>query len=322
VTTYLYGDRGSTQAVAAWKDAEATGLAIDQAIVRLPLRTPARPRLHDNLSPGDMLVVDELGALGDTYQEIVDAVRELMRRKVSLRSVEDNLIFNGLVDSAAEQASRDALIAYVAATTIDRNAARRAAQTRAALLVEKPAEQWEGKAGRLQFRVIAGQLAAFAAAIYLLGFIGPGHRRDDAPNVRSETFLAERNRALSLPPAQQEATEESAGARHLQPRSDAYAAMIAAADDNRKNAKALGLSPQQQRLAYETVVNWRSARIGNSDFKAEIGATVPRRARLSIFPRKLVAQAPGLRDYRFVVRDQLVAVVDPATRQVIGLLND
>lgn len=321
MTTYLYGDRGSTQAVAAWKEAEATGLAIDQAIVRLPLRTAARPRLHDNLSAGDMLVVDELGAFGDTYQEIVDAVRELMRRKVSLRSVEDNLIFNGLVDSATEQASRDALVAYVAATTIDRNAARRAARTRAALLVEKPAEQWEGKAGRLQFRVVAGQLAAFATAIYLLGFIGPGHRRDE-PAVRSETFLAERNRALSVPPAQQEASGESAGARHLQPRSDAYAAMIAAADDNKKNAKALGLSPQQRRLAYETVVNWRSARIGNSDFKAEIGATVPRRARLATFPRRLVAQAPTLRDYRFVVRDQRVAVVDPATRQVIGLLND
>ncbi|WP_424363310.1 DUF1236 domain-containing protein [Methylocystis parvus] len=321
MTTYLYGDRGSTQAVAAWKAAEATGLAIDQAIVRLPLRKPARLRIQDNLSPGDMLVVDELGALGEDYQEIVDAVRELMRRKVSLRSIEDNLIFNGLIDSAAEQASRDALIAYVAATTIDRNAARRAARTRAALLVEKPAEQWEGKAGRLQFRVIAGQLAAFAAAVYLLGFLGPGHRRDP-PDVRSETFLAERNRALSAPPALQETTEESAGARHLQSHSDAYAAMIAAADENKKNAKALGLSPQQQRLAYETVVNWRSARIGNADFKPEIGATVPRRARLAIFPRRLVAQAPGLRDYRFVVRDQRVAVVDPATRQVVGLLTD
>ncbi|WP_442756463.1 DUF1236 domain-containing protein [Methylocystis sp. JAN1] len=319
MTTYLYGDRGSTQAVAAWKEAEATGLAIDQAIVRPPRRSAVRPRLHDDLSPGDMLVVDELGALGETYQEIVDATRELMRRKVLLRSMEDNLIFNGLLDTASEQASRDALIAHVAATAMDRKTARRAAQTRAALLVENPAEQWEGKAGRLQIRVIAGQLAAFAAAVYLLNFIGPGAHRRDIPDARSETFQAERNRALTLPPTRLETQEANAGARHLYARSDPYAV---AADESRKNAATLGLSPQQRRLAYQTVVDWRSARVRSQDFKAEIGAIAPRRAHLAIFPRKLVAQAPSLRDYRFVVSDRRIAIVDPATRQVVGILDE
>jgi hypothetical protein len=313
VTTYLYGDRGSTQAIAAWKVAEATGLAIDQAILPRPARTPARLRLHDNLSTGDILVVNELGALGESYEEIVDTARELMRRKVLLRSLEDNLLFDGLAETSPEQASRDALIAYVAATTMDRKAARRAAQTRAALLVENPSEQWEERAGGLQFRVIAGQIAAFAAIVYILGLVAPGSHRREIPNVASETFQARQNRALLLPPAE----DEKEDARHLMARPAPYAYATAAPSQN-----ALGLSAQQQRLAYETVVNWRSARVRSRALDAGTGATVTRRSPLATFPHGLVAQAPSLRNYRFFVHDKRVVIVDPGTRQVVAVLKE
>jgi hypothetical protein len=313
VTTYLYGDRGSTQAVAAWKEAEATGLAIDQAILPRPARTPARLRLHDNLSSGDILVVNELGTLGDSYEEIVDTARELMRRRVLLRSLEDNLLFDGLAETSAEQASRDALIAYVAATTMDRKAARRAAQTRAALLVENPSEKWEERAGHLQFRVIAGQIAAIAAIVYLFGLIAPGSHRREIPDVASETFQARQNRALILAPAK----DETGDARHLVAHPAPYAAATTAPSQN-----AIGLSAQQRRLVYETVVNWRSARVKSRAFDAGIGATVPRRARLAAFPHGLVAQAQSLRDYRFVVHEKRVVIVDPGTRQVVAALNE
>jgi DNA invertase Pin-like site-specific DNA recombinase len=322
VTTYLYGDRGSTQAVAAWKDAEAAGVAIDQAILRRPIQGRARLlRLHDNLAPGDTLVIDELGALGETYQEIVDAVRELMRRKVLLRSMEDNLIFDGLAVRPGEQASRDALIAYVAATAMDKKAARRAAQTRQAMLAEKPPEQWEEQAGRLQFRVIAGQLAAFAVAIYLLGGLLPASHRREAPRLGSETLQARQSRAASplTPPRSMQG--QSVTIARPAPALGRDQASAAASDRNRSGPAPLGLSQAQARQAYATVANWRSARLDSPGFNAEIGAQAPPQAHLAIFPRRLVARLPALRGYKFVVAGQRVAVVDPATRKVVAVVN-
>ncbi|QGM96277.1 DUF1236 domain-containing protein [Methylocystis parvus] len=315
MTTYLYGDRKTTELVAAWKEAEAEGVAIDQAIAPLPLRKRARLRLHGELSPGDLLVVDDLGTLGETYQEIVDAVRELMRRKVLLRSMVDNLVFDGAADRPAEQASRDALVGYVAAAAMDRKSARRAAQTRCAILAEKPPEAWEGEAGRLQFRVIAGQIAAFAVAVYLLGGLVPASHRREPPAPLSSAIQSRADVATDLPARPQ-----------LRP-ANADAETRSASDQPAEIAKPtsapepLNLSLAQARRTYATVARWRSARLQDPAFKAEIGATAPPEARLATFPRRLVARQRNLRGYKFVVADKRVAVIDPATRQVVAVVN-
>jgi len=321
VTTYLFGDRGSRQAVAIkWKEAEAEGVAIDQAIVR---RAPhaLETRVDAALRPGDTLVVQELGCLGENYQEIAAAAHALMRRRVVLRSMEDNLVFDGAAGSLTDQASRDALIAHVAAAAAARKAALRAAQTRRTAVHTPPEELWKGQAGRLQFGVVAGQLATLGAAVLLLSFILPASHRRDIPTA---TFEARQARLASLARLPSEGPAKQSEMDPANLRESTPAASDSGPPerpDLSGHAAAFGLTPEEQRRAYAAVAEWRSARVRDPAFKADVGAVVPRPARLAVFPRRLVAQLPKLRGYRFVVAEARVAVVDPATRQIVGLLN-
>lgn len=53
--------------------------------------------------------------LGRNYQDVTDTIRELMRRGVVVRTVINNMTFDGSTTDPMQEAVRDALIAFMAA---------------------------------------------------------------------------------------------------------------------------------------------------------------------------------------------------------------
>jgi len=104
--------------------AEAAGFKIDRVVsdngvsgvsTRLAER-PEGKRLFDILRSGDTLVVRWVDRLGRNYSDVCDTIREFMRRGVVIRTVINGLTFDGATKDPMQQAVRDALIAFMAAT--------------------------------------------------------------------------------------------------------------------------------------------------------------------------------------------------------------
>jgi DNA invertase Pin-like site-specific DNA recombinase len=104
--------------------AEAAGFVIDEVIedkgqsgvtTKLLERDGGR-RLRDKLRAGDTLVVRWVDRLGRDYRDVTDNIREFMRMGVTVRTVINNMTFDGATKDPMQQAVRDALIAFMAAT--------------------------------------------------------------------------------------------------------------------------------------------------------------------------------------------------------------
>ena len=77
---------------------------------------PAGKRLFDMLRAGDTLVVRWVDRLGRNYIDVVDTIREFMRRGAIIKTVINGMTFDGSTTDPMQQAVRDALIAFMAAT--------------------------------------------------------------------------------------------------------------------------------------------------------------------------------------------------------------
>jgi len=104
--------------------AEAAGFKIDEVVADhgvsgISTRLDERPqghRLFDILRAGDTLVVRWVDRLGRNYADVCDTIRIFMRRGVVIRTVINGLTFDGATKDPMQQAVRDALIAFMAAT--------------------------------------------------------------------------------------------------------------------------------------------------------------------------------------------------------------
>jgi DNA invertase Pin-like site-specific DNA recombinase len=116
--------------------ARAAGFAIDEVVADngvsgLSTRLTERPegrRLYDKLRAGDILVVRWVDRLGRNYEDVCDTIRHFMRRGVVIRTVINNFKFDGATKDPMQQAVRDALIAFMAATAQAQAEATKAAQ--------------------------------------------------------------------------------------------------------------------------------------------------------------------------------------------------
>jgi putative DNA-invertase from lambdoid prophage Rac len=104
--------------------ARAAGYTFDEVVadhgvsgvsVKMQDRPQGR-RLFDLLRPGDTLVVRWVDRLGRNYQDVTDTIRLFMRRGVTIRTVINAMEFNGQPKDPMQEAVRDALIAFMAAT--------------------------------------------------------------------------------------------------------------------------------------------------------------------------------------------------------------
>jgi putative DNA-invertase from lambdoid prophage Rac len=104
--------------------AEAAGYRLDEIVADhgvsgLSTTLHERPegrRLFDLLRAGDTLVVRWVDRLGRNYADVTDTIREFMRRGVVIRTVINGMVFDGATKEPIQQAVRDALIAFMAAT--------------------------------------------------------------------------------------------------------------------------------------------------------------------------------------------------------------
>src|SRR5712672_2539929 len=98
--------------------AEAAGFKIDkvlsdEGVSGISTRLAERPegkRLFDMLRSGDTLVVRWVDRLGRHYTDVVDTIRDFMRRGVIIRTVINSMVFDGSTTDPMQQAVRDALI--------------------------------------------------------------------------------------------------------------------------------------------------------------------------------------------------------------------
>ena len=104
--------------------AEAAGFKIDRVVAdhgvsgvsTLFAERPNGKRLFDMLRQGDTLLVRWVDRLGRNYSDVRDTIQEFMRRGVVVRTVIDGLTFDGATKDPMQQAVRDALIGFLAAT--------------------------------------------------------------------------------------------------------------------------------------------------------------------------------------------------------------
>ncbi|MCK1330244.1 recombinase family protein [Bradyrhizobium sp. CW9] len=104
--------------------AEAAGFKIDRVVADhgvsgISTHLADRPegkRLFDILRSGDTLLVRWIDRLGRNYGDVCDTIRQFMRQGIVIRTVINGLVFDGATKDPMQQAVRDALIAFMAAT--------------------------------------------------------------------------------------------------------------------------------------------------------------------------------------------------------------
>ncbi len=118
------------------KQARDAGFAIDRVVADhgvsgVSIRLVERPegkRLFDMLRAGDVLVVRWVDRLGRNYTDVTETIREFMRRGVVIKTIINRMTFDGATTDPMQQAVRDALIAFMAASAQAQAEATKAAQ--------------------------------------------------------------------------------------------------------------------------------------------------------------------------------------------------
>jgi len=153
--TVLYARVSTTDQTAAHQrtQAETAGFHIDHVVTdegvsgvstRLADRPQGR-RLFDMLRRGDTLVVRWVDRLGRNYTDVTETIRELMHRGVIVRTVINAMTFDGATKDPIQQAVRDALIGFMAATAEAQAEATKAAQRAG---IDMAREDGDGYRGR------------------------------------------------------------------------------------------------------------------------------------------------------------------------------
>lgn len=133
--------------------AEQAGFKIDEVIADhgisgVSTRLADRPegkRLFDKLRAGDTLVVRWVDRLGRDYSDVTDTIRTFMRKGVVVRTVINNMTFDGATADPIQQAVRDALIAFMAATAQAQAEATKVAQKAGIAAAKADARKYRGK---------------------------------------------------------------------------------------------------------------------------------------------------------------------------------
>jgi putative DNA-invertase from lambdoid prophage Rac len=154
MATFLYARVSTTEQNLDHQQtqAEAAGFLIDEVIAdkesgvtkRLADREQGR-RLFDKLRKGDTLVVRWVDRLGRNYEDVTDTIRAFMRRGVIIRTVINNLTFDGATPDPMQQAVRDALIGFMAATAQAQAEATKEAQRAGIAAAREKIETYRGR---------------------------------------------------------------------------------------------------------------------------------------------------------------------------------
>ncbi len=182
--------------------AEAAGFKIDAVVadhgvsgVSTSLADrPEGRRLNDMLRGGDTLVVRWVDRLGRNYQDVCDTIREFMRRGVIIRTVINNMTFDGATKDPIQMAVRDALIGFMAATAQAQAEATKEAQ-RAGIQAAKAApERYLGRKpsyDRKAYQQVTAMLATGSEGTSAIARV-TGLSRQTVLRIKDDPAAAER----------------------------------------------------------------------------------------------------------------------------------
>lgn len=133
--------------------AEAAGFVIDEVIAdhgvsgasTMLKDRPEGRRLFDMLRKGDTLVVRWVDRLGRNYGDVTDAIREFIRKGVIIRTVINNMTFDGATQDPIQMAVRDALIGFMAATAQAQHEATKVSQRAGIDAAKEREEAYRGR---------------------------------------------------------------------------------------------------------------------------------------------------------------------------------
>ena len=155
MTTILYARVSTLEQDLSHQETQAVeaGFKIDEVVAdhgvsgvstKLSERPEGR-RLFDKLRKGDVLVVRWVDRLGRNYEDVTETIRHFMKMGVVIRTVINNMTFDGSTEDPIKKAVRDALIAFMAATAQAQAEATKSAQ-RAGIDAKKgDAQLYRGK---------------------------------------------------------------------------------------------------------------------------------------------------------------------------------
>lgn len=112
-------DHQLAQARAAGFDIKDKAVIADRGVSGVTTRLCERQegrRLFDLLRRGDTLVVRWVDRLGRNFDDVVETIREFMKRGVVVKTVINGFTFDGATKDPVQKAVRDSLIAFMAAT--------------------------------------------------------------------------------------------------------------------------------------------------------------------------------------------------------------
>jgi hypothetical protein len=81
------------------------------------------------------------------------------------------------------------------------------------------------------------------------------------------------------------------------------------------------LTAQQRRQVYQMVMAEKSAAPAPSGISLRIGAKVPASVQLSDLPSSVASQMPNLKEFKYIVAQNQIALVDPDTNQIVEILR-
>ncbi|MEQ1940141.1 recombinase family protein [Mesorhizobium sp. CN5-321] len=155
---------------------------------------PEGKRLYDILRSGDTLVVRWVDRLGRNYQDVCEAIREFMSRGVTIRTVINGMTFDGSTIDPIQQAVRDALIAFMAATAQAQAEATKEAQKAGIAHAQlKSADKYRGRKpsyDRKMYQTVQDMLSQDAGASAIAK--ATGLKRQTVLRIRSAPQGAEK----------------------------------------------------------------------------------------------------------------------------------
>ena len=206
--TILYARVSTTDQTIAHQrsQAEAAGFVIDtvvsdegvSGVTTTLAERPQGRRLFDMLRKGDTLVVRWVDRLGRNYQDVTSTIRAFMRRGVIVRTVINGLTFDGATKDPMQQAVRDALIAFMAASAQAQTEATKEAQRAGiAHAKEQGRTSYRGRKpsfNRQQLAVVRNMLSMSVGASAISKATGISRQavyRIEADPAAAESMLAE-----------------------------------------------------------------------------------------------------------------------------------
>lgn len=151
-------------------------------------------------------------------------------------------------------------------------------------------------------------------------------QRANERQATEQRRAAERKRAEEQRASEQRATQQKkAGERPAQAQGPgagqpAASQRVSAKHEQLRQERAKLSADQRTRLRRSFTVN--RDRISRVHFKRHVGTRIPRSVRLFAVPAAVLAIFPYYRDYRYVVEDDIICIVDPDTYEIVDVLDE